>query len=263
MREGLSPGEAAKLVAAKRAVDLVEPGMRLGLGTGSTAAWFVRLLAQRERAEGLGLACVATSSATARLAAECGLAVRELDAVGRLDLTVDGADEVDGALDLVKGGGAALLREKIVAGASRRLVVIADDGKRVARLGAFPLPVEVVRFGWRTTQGAVERALALQDVETREVRVRMAGDAPLVTDEGHHILDLHLGAIRVPGDLAVALSTIPGVVEHGLFLGIAEAAIFGRADGGADVLSRPGADEGRLVEGERVFVEELMRSLDA
>ncbi len=252
----LSPADAAKRAAALRALDLVEPGMRLGLGTGSTAAWFVRELAGRI-AGGLKLVCVPTSSATARLASGLGVPLATLDDVGALDLTVDGADEIDPELNLIKGGGAALLQEKIAAAASARLIVIADAGKQVARLGAFPLPVEIVRFGATATQAAVEAAIGGADVDGRRVTLRMAGAEPLVTDEGHHILDLHLGRIGAPRRLAVALNAIPGVVETGLFIGMAERALVGRADGSVEDAAAPV----RLADTD--FVAEVLRSLDA
>lgn len=226
-----NPADRAKKAAAEQAVSLVRSGMKLGLGTGSTAAWFVRLLAERAARENLDLTCVATSEATAVLARAQGLAVVELAGDLRLDLTVDGADEVDGELRMIKGGGAALLREKIVAYASDRMVAIADESKRVAALGAFPLPVEVVRFGWEATRAAIQALLRDAEVDGREVTMRMAAEAPLVTDEGHYILDLHLKRIGDPERLAAALVSVPGVVEHGLFLGIAGRVILGRADG--------------------------------
>jgi len=252
----LSPSDLAKRAAAARALDLVEPGMRLGLGTGSTAAWFVRLLGERVRA-GLAVRAVATSSATSRLAAAEGIALERLETLARLDLTVDGTDEFDPALDLVKGGGAALLQEKIVAAASDRLVIVADPAKRVATLGAFPLPVEVVRFGWPVTQAMIEARLAQADVGGHRVRPRMGSDGPLVTDEGHHILDLHLGRIGDPRGLATALNALPGVVEHGLFIGMAERVILGRPDGGTEEVL-PDAES--RTPG---YVVELLRSLDA
>jgi ribose 5-phosphate isomerase A len=251
MAEALGDADRAKRAAAAQAVALVQPGMKLGLGTGSTAAWFVRLLGERAASEDLRLTCVATSEATARLAAACGLAVVPLDEVMRLDLTVDGADEVDGEMRLIKGGGAALLREKIVAAASDRMVVIADEGKRVPVLGAFPLPVEVVRFGWESTRAAVRRVLL----------VRMKGSAPLITDEGHHILDLHLGRIGNPAALSAALLAVPGVVEHGLFLGMAERAILGRPDGSCLEVG-PGGEPGLTPEEARIWAEELTRSVE-
>ncbi len=250
-----SPADTAKRAAAARALDLVEPGMRLGLGSGSTAACFVRLLAERARA-GLDVACVATSSGTARLAEECGIALSGLDALGELDLTVDGADEIDPDLTLIKGGGAALLQEKIVAAASRRLVVVAEDSKRIATLGAFPLPVEVVRFGWGATRRHIAALLARSEVAGREITPRMEGAALLVTDEGNHILDLHLQRIGDAAALGAALNAIPGVVEHGIFLGMAERALIGHADGRVEDVVPSGPAR-------RDYVEEAMRSLDA
>jgi ribose 5-phosphate isomerase A len=253
--------EAGKRAAAARAAAMVADGMRLGLGTGSTAALFVREVAARVRAEGLRLACVATSEATAALAREEGLTVTALDDLPRLDLTVDGADEVDPSLRLVKGGGGALLREKIVAHASDRMVVIADEGKRVPVLGAFPLPVEVVRFGWTATRRAILRILSGADVDGRDVVLRERDGAPFVTDEGHFILDIACRRIGDPPALAAALAAVPGVVEHGLFLGMAERAILGREDGSTIEIGRGG--EPGLGDGEaRVWAEELARSIE-
>lgn len=243
----LPPVDLAKRAAAARALDLVEDGMRLGLGTGSTAAWFTRLLAERV-AGGLRVTCVPTSAATAKLAESLGVPMADLETLERLDLTVDGADEFDPDLNLIKGGGAALLREKIVASASDRVAIVADPGKRVARLGAFPLPVEVVRFGWTATRAAVEAALGRADVAARRVTVRMGKDGPLVTDEGHHIFDLHLGRIGEPRALAAALTAIPGVVEHGLFLDMAERALVGHPDGSVDDVTPAGAGASRRLE---------------
>ncbi len=246
------PGSAdrAKKAAAEQAVRLVERRMKVGLGTGSTAAWFVRMLAERSAREDLDLICVATSNATAELARDNGLTVVELAGNLRLDLTVDGADEVDDELRMIKGGGAALLREKIVACASDRMVAIADASKRVPALGAFPLPVEVVRFGWEVTRATIGEILADAEVEGREITLRMAGEVPLVTDEGHYILDLHLKRIGDPEWLATTVATVPGVVEHGLFLDIAERAILGHADGTTAELSR-GSAPGTGGRGER------------
>ncbi len=253
--------ERAKRAAAERAVALVAPGMTVGLGTGSTAAHFVERLADRAADEALDLTCVATSEATAKLAGARGLRVVPLEGAMRIDLTVDGADEIDGSLRLIKGGGAALLREKIVAHASERMVVIADAGKRVAVLGAFPLPVEVVRFGFEATRAAVRRLLIDADVDGREVAVRMNGDAPLVTDEGHHILDLHLKRIGDPLALAAALVAVPGVVEHGLFLRMADCAILGRPDGGTEEIAAAG-EPGLTPEEARSWAEEMTRSIE-
>ena len=231
MTPDLSPIDRAKYAAARQAVRLVEPGMRVGLGTGSTSAWMVRLLAERVREEGLDIVGVPTSSRTADLAREHGLRVVSLDEAQWLDLTIDGADEVDGRLDLVKGGGGALLQEKIVACASNEMVVIADSAKEVATLGAFPLPVETVPFGWRTTQALVEEALVSLDVTGRETTMRMNGDVPYVTDEGNFILDLHLKRIGDARQLALVLNQIPGVVENGLFVDICDRVVVGHGDG--------------------------------
>ncbi len=235
MAERLSRIDTAKRVAARRAVRFVEDGMRVGLGSGSTSAFMVRALGARVKAEGLRIRAAATSGRTAALAAEVGIAVEELDALGGLDLTIDGADEFDADLLLIKGGGGALLREKIVARASERMVVIADPAKEVGCLGAFPLPVEVVPFGLLTTQAAVEEVLVGHDVDGREVALRLAGAAPFVTDGGHHILDLSLGRIGDPRRLAPALLAVPGVVETGLFLDIADTVVIGHADGHCDL----------------------------
>ena len=223
--------DPAKLAAARAAVALVRDGMRLGLGTGSTASIMVEVLAERTHDEGLTLRCAATSQATADLARSLGLAVESLDAIGWLDMTIDGADEVDPHLALIKGGGAAHLREKIVAMASDVMVVIADPGKVVEDLGAFKLPVEVIGFGWQTTQLLVRRALDRLGYPEAPVARRIRGDAPVLTDEGNFILDLALGRITDAPALAHALAAIPGVVEHGLFLGICDLAIIGRPDG--------------------------------
>ena len=228
-------GPDLRRAAAARALDLVEPGMRLGLGTGSTAAAFVALLGARVR-EGLDIIGVPTSEATRAQAESLGIRLATLDEQPELDLTIDGADEVDSSLRLIKGGGAALLREKIVAFASHRMVVIADAAKHVTTLGAFPLPVEVNPFGLSATHRAVEAAVARAG-SAGAVRLRQRPDGgPVITDGGHHILDAHLGAIPDPEALGAALWAVPGVVEHGLFLGIADAAILAAArDGTADI----------------------------
>ncbi|MDR7038264.1 ribose 5-phosphate isomerase A [Methylobacterium sp. BE186] len=221
--------------AAARALELVEPGMRLGIGTGSTANAFVELLGERVRA-GLDLVGVPTSEATHAAATRAGIRLATLEEVPELDLTIDGADEVDDRLRLIKGGGAALLREKIVAFASRRMVVIADAAKRVETLGAFPLPIEVNPFGLAATRRAVEAAILRAGCAGEVALRRTAECAPLLTDGGHHILDACLGRIPDPESLSAALWAVPGVVEHGLFLGIASAAILAAdVDGTAEV----------------------------
>ncbi len=213
--------ERLKREAARRALDLVEPGMRLGLGTGSTARHFVDLLGEKVAA-GLRVRCVATSEATLAQAKALGVPMTTLDDMPELDLTVDGADEIDPELRLIKGGGGALLREKIVAAASRRMAVIADASKIVSRLGRFPLPVEVVPFGLAATRGHIEKAVESLCLSGA---IELRGKAsPFVTDGGHFILDCSLHAISDPERLAATLSAIPGVVEHGLFIGYARVA---------------------------------------
>jgi ribose 5-phosphate isomerase A len=247
----LAPVDLAKRAAAARALEMVEDGMTLGLGTGSTAGWFVRLLSERIRSPGLDVVGVATSSATVWLASELGVPLVKPEDIELIDLTVDGADEIDPDFNLIKGGGAALLQEKIVAAASDRMVVIADVSKCCDTLGAFPLPVEIVRFGWTLTRRAVLEVLGSMDVDGRRVEVRTGANGPLVTDEGHFILDLHLGRIGDPPALAAALTAIPGVVEHGLFIGMAANVVLGHADGSAELRYRPGAEPGDIAEAMR------------
>lgn len=219
-----------KRAAAARALELVRPGMRIGLGTGSTAKHFVELLGEKVRA-GLDVVGVPTSEQTRAQALACQVPLSTLDETPELDLTVDGADEIDPSLRLIKGGGAALLREKIVASASRRMIVIADDGKLVEALGRFPLPVEVVPFGLPVSIAAIERLLASLGCHgSVTVRPDKAGGR-LVTDGGHHIVDLALGRIDDPAALAEGLVAIPGVVEHGLFIGLATGAILASPSG--------------------------------
>jgi ribose 5-phosphate isomerase A len=227
----LSPIDKAKFVAAKRAVDFVEDGMKVGLGTGSTAAWMVRCLGEMVRQDGLKIQGVPTSTRTAELARQVGIEVISLDEAKWLDLTIDGADEFDADLDLIKGGGGALLQEKIVATASDRMIVIADAAKEVSTLGAFPLPVEVIPFGWQTTKALIEEMLENVDVLSRQTTLRMNGEAPFVTDEGNFIVDLHLGRIGNPRQLSMVLNQIPGVVENGLFIDICDIVVIGHGDG--------------------------------
>ncbi|MBD9372231.1 ribose-5-phosphate isomerase RpiA [Rhizobium sp. ARZ01] len=212
-----------KIKAAAAALSYVEDGMRLGIGTGSTAEEFVRLLAERV-AGGLSVVGVPTSERTARLCVELGVPLMSLDELPELDLTIDGADEVDGRLRLIKGGGGALLREKIVAAASSRMIVIADETKVVETLGAFKLPIEVNPFGMVATQIAIERTASRLDL-SGEINVRRSGDGTFKTDGGHYILDASFGRIPDAEALAIALNSIPGVVEHGLFINMASIAI--------------------------------------
>jgi ribose 5-phosphate isomerase A len=222
--------DSPKVAAARAALAEVEDGMMLGLGTGSTAAAFVELLAERVRA-GLRVVGVPTSVATAAQAGSLGVPLTTLEAVSALDLTVDGTDEIDPRMRLVKGGGGALLREKIVAAASARMLVIADASKKVATLGAFPLPVEIVRFGADATERRVAECLEAMDVDSRGIVPRRGDSGLFVTDEGHQILDLHLGRIGDPEGLDRALNAVPGVVETGIFVGLASAACIAHPDG--------------------------------
>jgi ribose 5-phosphate isomerase A len=222
--------EAQKRAAAARAVDFVRPGMRIGLGTGSTARHFVELLAERVRA-GLDIVAVPTSEATRRDAERLGIPLTSLDETPELDLTVDGADEIGPDLSLVKGGGGALLREKIVAHASERMIVIADESKWVSALGRFPLPIDVIPFGLAATRRAVEAAAVAAGCPGPALLRRGKDGHAFVTDNGHWVLDAALERISDPKRLADRLSAIPGVVEHGLFVGLAQAVVLGGADG--------------------------------
>ena len=226
--------EAQKRQAAARALDWVRPGMRLGLGTGSTAKHFVELLAERVRA-GLDVVGVPTSETIRADAERLGVPLTTLDQTPTLDLTVDGADEIAPDLSLIKGGGGALLREKIVAAASAQMIVIADDKKWVPVLGRFALPIEVVPFGLAATQRAIDRAVGVAGQS--KLRRDKSGHA-FVTDGGHWILDAALGQIPNPKALAERLCAIPGVVEHGLFIGLAHAAILA-GPAGVRVIERP------------------------
>ena len=211
---------ALKRAAAAKALEYIKDGMKLGLGSGSTAELFVEMLAPRVRG-GEKLLCVPTSERTAALARKQGLTLSTLDELAPLDITVDGADEADRNLDLIKGGGGMLLREKIVAASSRKMIVIADESKLVARLGKFPLPVEVVEFGHKATAQRLAAALAAQGFANPTLILRQKDGAPFKTDSGNLIYDCALGAIPKPAALGTAILAVPGVVEHGLFTGIA------------------------------------------
>jgi ribose 5-phosphate isomerase A len=224
--------DAARDAAARAAVERLEPGMTLGLGSGRAVWRAIELIAERWR-DGPPLRSAFASERTRELAAEAGIEAVELDGETRLDIAIDGADEVGPGLGLIKGGGAALLREKIVVAAAERFVVVAEDRKRVARLGeTFRLPVEVVRFGWADTRSRV-----LELVPSAELRTGDDGDA-VVTDEGHHLLDCEIGPEGDVSTLADALKATVGVVEHGLFLGMADEALLGRPDGSLEVVRR-------------------------
>jgi ribose 5-phosphate isomerase A len=220
----MTPDEQ-KRAAARAALHFVRPGMKLGLGTGSTAKHFIDCIGDMVKA-GFEVLCVPTSEATRQQAQALSIPLTTLDETPHLDLTVDGADEIDDDLTLIKGGGGALLREKIVASSSAKMVVIADSSKKVARLGAFPLPVEAVSFGLRATAMKVERGARWAGCNG-PITIRVRDGKPFVTENGNLILDCAFGTIPDPQKLASALSLIPGVVEHGLFIRMASAAILG------------------------------------
>jgi ribose 5-phosphate isomerase A len=218
-----------KLQAALAALEYVRPGMVLGLGTGSTAAHFVDALGALV-ADGLKIICVPTSQATCNQALALNIPLTTLDETPEIDLTIDGADELDGHLRLIKGGGGALLREKIVAAASKEMIVIADAGKRVETLGAFPLPVEVIEFGAGATLTAMQAAAAGTGCEGRVSLRTNVGDSPFKTDNGNLIYDCDFGAIPDPEALGLAFNALPGVVEHGLFIRLCDLALIGTDD---------------------------------
>ena len=230
--------DLAKLNAAQAALEYIKDGMIVGLGTGSTSAHLVRLLGERVR-QGLRVKGVPTSEATRNLAEQVGVPLLEISQVTSLDLDIDGADEVDPGFRLIKGGGGALLREKIVAATSEQMVVIADETKWVETLGAFPLPVEVTRFGFALTAQRIAEALSETGCAGHEVELRVSGKAnePVITDGGNYIIDAHAKRIPNAEALAARLQAIAGVVEHGLFLGLATTVILGKAKG-AEVKSR-------------------------
>jgi ribose 5-phosphate isomerase A len=229
--------DTLKRESARRALEFVKPGMKLGLGTGSTAAHFVDLLAEKVRA-GLDVIGVPTSEATKKQAEGLGIRLTTLEETPELDLTVDGADELDAALNLIKGGGGALLREKIVATASREMIVVADESKAVRELGRFPLPIEIVDFGMEATRRAIVAVAASAGCQG-ELSLRNRPDGHVfVTDQAHLILDAHFGRIPDAAALARGLAQIPGVVEHGLFIGLASRAILAGSEG-VRVIERP------------------------
>ncbi|MEK3877295.1 MULTISPECIES: ribose-5-phosphate isomerase RpiA [unclassified Paenibacillus] len=217
-----------KQLAAEKAVEYVQDGMKVGLGTGSTAYWAIRKLGERV-SEGLQITAVATSQASEDQARELGIPLVAFSDVDSLDLTIDGADELDGALQLIKGGGGALLREKIVAMGSARMIVVADESKAVTTLGKFPLPVEIVPFAWEWTVAALAKLGCTTEL-------RRSGEDLYKTDNGNYIADCRFEAIESAAELALALQRIPGVVEHGLFIGIADLAIIGKSDGTIEII---------------------------
>ncbi|MEF3302004.1 ribose-5-phosphate isomerase RpiA [Paenibacillus sp. GYB003] len=219
-----------KRLAAEAAVRLIEDGMVVGLGTGSTAYWAIHKIGEFVQG-GLNVRAVATSESSESLAIRLGIPIVRLDDVERIDMTIDGADEIDPDLSLIKGGGGALLREKIVAAASRTFVVVADESKLVRRLGAFPLPVEIVPFGTRQTIAKLESLGCA-------AAVRLADGREFETDNGHWIADCRFGTIERPDELHRAINGIPGVVDNGLFLSMAHRVIIGRRDGSCKTMDR-------------------------
>ncbi len=236
--------EMAKFAAAQKAVEYVEDNMKLGLGTGTTAYWFVVLLSHRMKSEGLKVKCVTTSRQTAELADLHNVPIVSLDEMLQPDLVVDGADEISPDLDLIKGGGGALLWEKIVANAAERMLVIADESKYVSTLGEFHLPVEVVKFGWRATEQNIREVLGASRVSSTNVKIRQAGLSPFVTDEGHYIIDCYCEQIEQPANLCIQLNQIPGVVENGLFIGMADTVLLGNTKGEVRTVDRDYGDMG-------------------
>ncbi len=235
MIDHLSLSDRSKYACALRASALVESGMKVGLGTGSTAYWLVYHLAERVRSEGLEFVGVPTSNKTREQAQAEGLKLISMDDAGKLDITIDGADEFDQSMNLIKGGGGAHLQEKIVAFGSDRMVVIADETKKVNKLGKFPLPVEVLKFGSASSQKQIEELLIAQNYRDFAVQMRMEKNKPFITDEGNYIFDLNLGEIQDPRKLCVDLNIIPGVVENGLFIDVCNAVIIGYSDGTAKI----------------------------
>jgi ribose 5-phosphate isomerase A len=228
--------DTMKVAAAKAALSYVEDGMKLGIGTGSTAEAFIHLLAEKV-GEGMRVTGVPTSERSARLCVELGVPLASLDEMPRLDLAIDGADEIDPHLNLTKGGGGALLREKIVARASARFVVIADESKLVPALGAFPLPIEVNTFGIEATRHGIQDVYESLGY-SGEIRLRVRDGEPFETDSGHYILDASFGHISNPKALSDALLAVPGVVEHGMFIGMTSVAIVA-GDGEVRTLTAP------------------------
>ena len=231
----LSPSDRSKYACALHASKLVESGMKVGLGTGSTAYWLVHHLAERVRNEDLKFVGIPTSTRTRDQAHAEGIRLISMDDAGRLDITIDGADEFDQSMNLIKGGGGAHLQEKIVAFGSDLMVVIADESKKVKKLGKFPLPVEVLKFGSASSQMKIEELLIARKYKDFDVKMRMKDEKPFITDEGNYIFDLKLNEIDDPRGLCGDLNIIPGGVENGLFVDISGAGIVGHSDGTAQI----------------------------
>ncbi|MDQ6438099.1 ribose-5-phosphate isomerase RpiA [Mesorhizobium sp. LHD-90] len=234
----MSAQDEAKKAAGRRVIEeFVRDGMKLGLGSGTTSHFFVRELGKHV-ANGLRLTCTTTSRSTNDVAREVGIALTDPNEIGEIDLTVDGPDEIDRDFNMIKGGGACLLWEKIVAHASKRMITVCDESKIVERLGGFPLPVEVVQFAWKQTERMVTEALADHRIRNAVIERRMRDGQPVVTDSGNFILDCRCGVIPAPARLEIELNRIPGVVENGLFTRESKGMVVGRFDGSTYVALR-------------------------
>ena len=235
----MSQQDEAKKVAGRRVIaDFIHDGMKLGLGSGTTSHFFVRELGKHV-ANGLRLTCTTTSRSTNDVAREVGIEITDPNEIGELDLTVDGPDEIDHRFAMIKGGGACLLWEKIIAHASKQMICICDETKIVERLGSFPLPVEVVQFAWKQTERMVAGALVRHGIKGATITRRIRDGQPVVTDSGNFILDCHCGpVIADPAPLEIALNQIPGVVENGLFTREAVGMVVGCFDGTSHVTMR-------------------------
>ncbi|MCY6379784.1 ribose-5-phosphate isomerase RpiA [Hoeflea prorocentri] len=232
----MSPQDKAKIAAGKAAIDeFVFDGMKIGLGSGTTSHFFVRSLGERVR-DGLSITATTTSRSTTAVAEEVGIVITDVNDIGELDLTIDGPDEIDRDFNMIKGGGACLLWEKIVAHASRKMITICDETKIVDVLGAFPLPVEVVRFGYRQTMRLIEKALENNGIAGADIYRRETNGDPVITDSGHYIIDCKCGQIHDPAAVETALNMIPGVVENGLFTGESSGMVVGHFDGSTKII---------------------------
>jgi ribose 5-phosphate isomerase A len=234
----MSAQDEAKRVAGQRVIEeFVRDGMKLGLGSGTTSHFFVRELGKHVAA-GMKLTCTTTSRSTNDVARQVGIAINDPNDIGELDLTIDGPDEIDRQFNMIKGGGACLLWEKIIARASKRMITICDETKIVDCLGAFPLPVEVVQFAWKQTERLVARTLIEHSIVGAAIARRMRDGQPVVTDSGNFILDCKCGAIPDPAPLEIELNQVPGVVENGLFTKESAGMVVGRFDGSSYVSMR-------------------------
>ena len=234
----MSAQDEAKKAAGRRVIaEYVRDGMKLGLGSGTTSHFFVRELGKHV-ADGLKLTCTTTSRSTNDVAREVGIALTDPNEIGEIDLTIDGPDEIDRDLNMIKGGGACLLWEKIIAHASKRMITVCDETKIVEQLGAFPLPVEVVQFAWKQTERMVADALTRHRIKNAVIARRMRDGQPVVTDSGNFILDCRCGTISAPARLEIELNRIPGVVENGLFTRESQGMVVGRLDGTTYVVTR-------------------------